>query len=96
MEFSYKKTAAAVVIVTLLLSCLLITIAYRSDNSAAESYVLKDYNGTVALYKNEEIMTVYDGVVLSALPYGDRSRFIDGIFVESPEEAESIIEDFDG
>ena len=59
-------------------------------------YILKDYNGAVALYNNEKIVTVYDGIVLSALPYADRARFTEGVRVESIEEADSIIEDYDG
>lgn len=96
MNFSYKKTAAAVVVFTLLLSSLLIIIAYRSGDREVSDYILKDYNGAVALYNNEKIVTVYDGIVLSALPYADRARFTEGVRVESIEEADSIIEDYDG
>ena len=96
MEFSYKKTAAAVIVVTLLLTSLLLVIAYRSENTTVSSYILKDYNGTVALYKGQDLLTVYDGVVLSSLPLEDRVRFGEGIAVDSPEDADSIIEDYDG
>lgn len=96
MKYSYKKTAAAVMVFTLILSALLIIIAYRGKNNAAASYTLKGYNGAVALYENEEVITVYEGVVLSGLPYSDRLKLDEGIKVKSPEEADSLIEDFDG
>ena len=96
MQYSYKKTAAAVITVTLLLTSLLLVIAYRSENATVSSYTLKERNGTVALYKGENLLTVYDGVVLSSLPIEDRVRFSEGISVENPEEADSIIEDYDG
>ena len=94
--FSYKKTAAAVIIITLLLSSLLMIIAYRSDNNAVSSYILKNNNGTVALYNGENIIAVYDGIVVDSLPAADRVRLNDGIKVDSPDDAESIIEDYDG
>ncbi|MBO4732864.1 MAG: hypothetical protein J5662_00140 [Clostridia bacterium] len=96
MTFSYKKTAAAIVIFTVILTALLILVAVRSDKPSVSTYILKGYNGTVALYKNEEIITVYDGIVLSTLPYADRQRFYEGITVSGPDDAQIIIEDYDG
>lgn len=96
MKYSYKKTAAAVIIATLILSVILILVAYRSKNTVVADYMLKSYDGTVALYRGDDVVTVYDGIVLSTLPYADRARFIDGITVNSPEDAQIIIEDYDG
>lgn len=81
---------------TLLLSIILILIAYRSEKPLNNEYVLKSHKGTVALYRGEEIITVYDGIVISTLPFADRLRFSEGITVSGPEDAEIIIEDYDG
>lgn len=93
--FAYKKTAAYSIAFTLFLSVILIIVAYRGGKNHNNEYVLKEYNGTVALFKDNEPQNIYDGVVLSTLPAGDRQRFITGIPVESPEEADAIIEDYD-
>lgn len=95
MKFSYKKAAATVIIFTMILTSILILVAYRND-AGNNSYILKEYNDTVALYKNKKIVAVYDGVVVSALPYSDRLRLSEGITVESPDAAQSIMEDYDG
>ena len=96
MEFSYKKTAAAVIVFTLVLTTLLIIIAYRNAPVKEESYMLKSFEGTAALFRGDEVITVYDGVVISALPLSDRQRFDNGITVSTPDDAQSIIEDYDG
>lgn len=96
MIFSYKKTAAVVIAFTLILTIILILIYYRNPREVENKYILKEYNGTVALFKNDEVISVYDEIVLSAFPSADRQRFAEGIAINSPEEAEYIIEDFDG
>ena len=96
MRFSYKNAAAAVIIFTLTLTTILVLIAYRSNGGEKTSYTLKEYNGTVALFKGDRIITVYDGVVLSTLPYTDRQMFSSGITIENPDEAQGIIENYDG
>lgn len=96
MNYSYKKTAAAILTVTALLSALLIIVAIRSDKSVEEYYTLKEYNGSVALYNGEKMIDIFEGIVLSNLPDGDRKKFANGIKTDSLEEALSIIEDFDG
>lgn len=96
MKFSYKKTAAAVILFTLVLTVILILIAHRNEKTVDSHYTLKSYNGTVALYCDNEIVTVYDGIVLSTLPYEDRARFSEGITVQNPTDAQIIVEDYDG
>lgn len=94
--YSYKKTALTVIIFTLILSVILILIYYRSNKAVKDKYILKEYNGTVALFENDDILSVYDEIVLSAFPSADRQRFSEGIQVNSPEDALKIIEDYDG
>ncbi len=96
MLFSYKKVAVSVIVFTLVLTSALLLIAYRKPNPTETRYMLKEYKGTVALYKNGEMQTVYDGIVLTSLPNSDRKRFADGIEVKNEEEARIIIEDYDG
>ena len=96
MTYSYKKTAVAIIVFTLLLSVILILIAYRNKEPVNNEFMLKSYDGSVALYQGEKIITVYDGVVLATLPRADRQRLIEGITVKDPEDAEIIIEDYDG
>ena len=96
MRFSYKKTAVYVIVITLAITTALLLIAYRKPATTEIKYVLKEYKGTVALYKNGKILTVYDGIILASLPHSDRKRFVDGIEVKNEEEAEIIIEDYDG
>ena len=96
MIFSYKKTAIAITTLSLIFCLLLLIVSYRNASASNTEYKLKDYNGKVALYRNNEIITVYDGIVISSLPNSDKRRFMDGVYVKNPEEAEIIIEDYDG
>lgn len=96
MNYSYRKTALVIILITLIVTSLLIIIAYRTEKTVPETYILRDYNGTVALYKNEKIIEVYNGIVIANLPLEDQKRFRDGIEIENPQNAEEIIEDYDG
>ena len=67
-----------------------------TPKTEAVSYTLKSYKNTVALYKNEELITVYSSVVLNTLPEKDIQTFNSGISVATPTEAEILLEDYDG
>ncbi len=94
--FSYKRVAMTVIGFTFALSVILIMIIYKSPKRSEADYILKEYHGNIALYKGEEVISVYDGVILSAFPKSDRQKFIDGMHIDSPETAQEIIEDYDG
>ena len=96
MRFSYKRCAVAVIVFTLIISTLLFLIADRSTPAKNERYVLKEHNNTAALFKGDELIATFEGVVVSSLPSGDRKRLRDGIPLENPEDAQAIIEDYDG
>ena len=96
MLYSYRKTALCVIVFTLIISILLLLVAYRSYNTKTDMYYLREYNGTVALFKNDDIMEVYNGVIVNNLPFSDQSRLKEGIKVAGAEEAQVIIEDYDG
>ena len=63
--------------------------------SANQNYTLKAYKNTVALYNGEEIVKIYDDVVLNTLPEKDIYLFKSGLSVTSPEQADCYLEDFD-
>lgn len=96
MYYSYRRTALIVIVFTLIITSLILLIAYRNNDTQNYSYYLREYNGTVALFKNEELVEVYGGVVTDNLPFNDYKRFADGIEVSGIDEAEIIMEDYDG
>ncbi len=96
MTFSYKKAAAAVIVFTLILTIILLLIHYRTPSKVEDKYTLKEHNGVVALFKGDKVLLVYEDIVLSTFPSADRQKFFEGITVTSPDDAEKIIEDFDG
>lgn len=63
----------------------------QKDNS----YTLKAYRNTVALYNGDNVIEIYDGVVLNSLPAADIYNFSNGIEFESRDKAEKYLEDFD-
>lgn len=71
-----------------------ITQYQKTDTSV--SYTLKSYKNTVALYNGEEIITIYDNIVLNTLPPKDIQNFKNGIPVSTKAQAETYLEDFDG
>ena len=96
MYYSYRKTTIIVVVFTLVITSLILLIAYRNNDAKNNAYYLREYNGTVALFKNEELVEVYGGVVTDNLPFNDYKRFADGIKVSGIDEAQIIMEDYDG
>ncbi len=85
---------AAVFISALLI--ILNTPPKNNNAKIAEQYKLKSYKNTVALYKNDTIIEIYDSVVLNTLPPKDIQSFNKGICVSTPLEAELLLEDYDG
>ena len=61
-----------------------------------EPYTLKSYKNTVALYKGDEILEVYNGIVLNNLPISDRDALNKGIEFENRTDAELSVENYDG
>lgn len=92
----YKILAYSLVILTALAVVLLILTGLRFDRMENEPYTLKAYNNTVALFKGEEILEVFDGIVLNTLPITDRDALNKGIDFENRNEAEMSVENYDG
>ncbi len=82
----------------LLLTAAFLIFLHSLNNSKTvdNNYTLKAYKNTVALYNGEEIINIYDGIVLNTLPQKDIQNFKSGIVVSSPEQATVYLEDFDG
>ncbi len=68
----------------------------ESIESSTARLMLRFYDGEVSLFEGNAILETFDEINFSTLPEGDRSRLIDGIELESLEDAYSLIEDFDG
>lgn len=92
----YKILAYSLVILTAVAVVLLVLTGLRFGRMENEPFTLKAYNNTVALYKGEEILEVYDGIVLNNLPVTDRDALNKGINFENRTEAETSVENYDG
>ena len=65
-------------------------------NGDTSVYTLIDENGTVKLYSEKEIISVYEEIVTSNLPTNDRIALRNGIEFDSLEKAQKAVEDYDG
>ncbi len=87
-----------VLITSLILSLSLILIFKQKekDVQTAEIYTLKSYRNCVALYKDEEIIEIYDNIVLNNLPPNDKVILENGIEFNSISEVDIVLQDYDG
>ena len=71
--------------------------SYENEKSQKqqEIYTIKEYDGKIAVYKNDENkpMEVYESYV-SLLPEADRQKLQNGITVDNTTELQKIIEDY--
>ncbi len=58
-------------------------------------YTLKSYRNCVALYENQEIVEIYNEIVLNNLPPTDRQILEKGINFNSKTDVQSALEDYD-
>ncbi len=95
-----KKIVAGVLIalVTLSVASVFVTLGFviKNKKEHPEAWVLHSYGNNVALYKDEEIIEVYGGIMLDTLPDEDKKLLDNGIVFSSREEAVNAIEDYDG
>ena len=71
-------------------------ITQRAEPDASEMYVLRDYNGRIAVFAcGEEPLEVFD-IFTSSLPKSEAERVYKGITVEGGEALQRLIEDFTG
>ncbi len=84
-------------IITIIAIFLIVLNTKQSEKrEASNNYILKSYKNCIALYKNGELLEVYNDIVLNTLPSKDIQSFNKGIRVNSKEEINKILEDYDG
>ncbi len=92
----FFKKALFPCVVFIAVFLLMLSTQNDKQKKQTEEYILKAYKNTVALYKNGDILKVYESIVLNTLPQKDIQDFELGITVSNPDEAEVILEDYDG
>ncbi len=92
----YKQIIALLTAFILSLSFLLLFRHKEGDKKTKETYTLKSYRNCVALYKNEEIIEIYDDIVLNNLPPNDKAILKSGIEFNSISEVDTALQDYDG
>lgn len=95
MSGSKKAMIAVLAAVCLIIGAMIISFFLKKE-SEPDKYILAAYRNTVALFKNGEIVEVYDDVVLSSLPKIDRDMFSKGIEITDTDQVSSLLEDYDG
>ncbi|MBE6732794.1 MAG: hypothetical protein E7561_02210 [Ruminococcaceae bacterium] len=81
-----------------LIAIIIITVSTSKTDKPIvdDGYYMKSLNNTVALYKDEDIIKIYDGIVVDTLPITDRQLLERGIHYKSIADADSAAEDYDG
>lgn len=69
-----------------------------STTSIQPIYILKEYNGNIAVYRYGETqpIDILSEIVYYSLPKYDREQLKKGIYIYSEAELQRLIEDFDG
>lgn len=65
-------------------------------DKSASALILKYSQGLVNLYKGETVIDTFYEVNIDNLPPSDKQSLLDGITINSIEDAYRLIEDFDG
>ena len=68
----------------------------KIDKPLNNNYTLISIDGRVSLYRDNELIQIYDNINPNSLPLQDRDNLKSGIKIKSIEEAAQLIEDFDG
>lgn len=93
------KTPLILTFITIFMVLLLYLIIFltKSNQTPSESgYYMKSLNNTVVLYKDDNIIKVYDGIILDTLPTLDRNLLDKGIHYKTIADADTAAEDYDG
>ncbi len=92
-----KKLIIIILVFTVTLAVIIgsmLIINYSRENS--KNPILKEENGQVKLFRNGNVIAIYDDIVIDILPQKDREALKNGIEIKSEEELMAIIEDYDG
>lgn len=95
MQLLIKKILFPILIFFSLFIITLYFIGDCQNTDTSVKYTLKSYKNTVALYNGEEIVKIYNNIVLNTLPEKDIQSFNDGISITTPTQAELYLEDFE-
>lgn len=95
MSLFIKKVLFPVLMFACFFVLVLQFIKGYKEKSTDSVYTLKSYRNTVALYRNENLIEIYDSVVLNTLPQKDVQNFNKGIIFDTEEQAETYLEDFE-
>ncbi len=68
----------------------------ETQKNLNNNYVLININGSVQLYRDDILIQIYDNINPNSLPLTDQDNLRSGIKLKSIEEAQQLIEDFDG
>ncbi len=68
----------------------------RKEIEKNVEYTLKSYKNTIALYSGDDIVEIYNNIVLNTLPEADIQSFNKGVSISSPAQAEIFLENYDG
>lgn len=97
-----SKILKLMLILTISVICFFIISAIQGDETheneavtAAETYTIKEYDGKVAVFKNQDSAPhiIYDAYI-SVLPDSDQERLKKGITVDNTADLQKIIEDY--
>ena len=92
-----KKLIIVALIITVTLAVIIasvLVINHSKDNYS--NPILKEDGGQVKLFRNGNVVAIYDDIVIDILPPDDREALKKGIEIKNEEELLSIIEDYDG
>ena len=91
-----KLLILAVVLSITVLVVIASFISVMANENEKNAVILREHNNSVTLFRGKEIIKIYDEIVISVLPERDRKLLEMGIVIESDEQLNSIIEDYDG
>lgn len=96
-----KELRAILLIIIIAVTMLFVVLQFLPMNKAdydgtASVYRLVDEDGTVKLYNENKVISIYEGIISENLPTRDRIALKKGIEFDSLEKAERAIEDYDG
>lgn len=90
-----KKTLFSTIIIAFSIVIMIYLLNNTKTSDTNTDYTLKSYKNTVALYSGDEIIEIYDNIVLNTLPQKDIIAFKNGIKVAAPSQAETMLEDYE-
>lgn len=98
MLFSTRFTVSFITISAVLITILMcLGISFKATtNSSIDTLMLKTHKNTVALYRNGQLVQIYDQIVLSTLPQVDKLKFNEGILIDDIRKIDEILQDYDG